>query len=72
MFIFNTYQKNNNCWFNKFEIFKNPIFQNHIRSKPFPHLNGWILVIWGFHGNFIVELHGGHKKIRLLFKQHMI
>lgn len=52
-----------NCKLNKFEIFKNSLFQNHTKCKPSPNLNCWIVIEWGFHGSFIIRLHGGHKKL---------
>jgi hypothetical protein len=50
------------------KYFKNFIFQNHTRGKPFPHLSGWIAIMRSFQGNFNIGFHGGHKKTKLLFK----
>lgn len=61
--IFNIPQNNNDYKFNKFEIFKKFIFQNHTKGKPSPHLSGWIAIMQSFQGNFNIGLHGGHKKI---------
>jgi hypothetical protein len=47
-------------------------FQNHTKSKPSPHSNGQIIVMWGCHGSLIIGLHGGHKETRFLLKQNMI
>jgi hypothetical protein len=44
------------------------MFQNTIGRKIPSRLSGWIVIMQGFHGNFIIGLHGGHKKIRLMLK----
>jgi hypothetical protein len=42
--------------------FKNPRTQNHIRSKTPSQSNGWITIMRGFYGTFIIGLCNGKKK----------
>ncbi len=45
-------------------------FKNHTKCKPSPNLNCWIVIEWGFHGNFVIRLHGGHKKLNYFSIKH--
>ncbi len=60
-FIFKMPLNINNYKFNKFRIFLKSIFQIYTKSKPFPYSSGWIVLMWGFHGIFIIGLHYNHK-----------